>query len=278
MLKSIITCCTKNDLQVLKYSIINIRKYIGSCDINVYVPDIDYDYFLELVIDGNLIIHKDSSLISSSEMKCIIKELSEYNKQKMTGWYVQQFIKIKAAAQYRSEDAVLIWDSDTIPLRPLNFVNTDGSLNYFVSSEYHEPYFKTIKNILGISKKIAPSFISQCFPLYSRFAKELIDSLGGNERWISSIMQNLDRTSDCAFSEYETLGSYIANYYPEKINIDWTPWERDGYKKLLLSKDIPSVISACAFHFAFVAIEKSERNKFKYILSIIKSFTDKILN
>jgi hypothetical protein len=277
MFKSIITCCTKKDIRVLVYTIKSIRKYISDCPIFVYVPDLEYDYFSARIIIQDVLIKKDSTQISSSELTSIKEALAKFKREKMTGWYIQQFIKIKSASQFAPNDAVLIWDSDTIPLRPINFINRDGSMNYFVNSEYHEPYFNTINDILHLSKQITPSFISQCFPLYSKFAVELINDLGGYDKWIYNIMKYLDISSDCAFSEYETLGTYIKYHHPEHVRIDWTPWERDGYKRLFWSKDIPDLIAKTSFHFPYIAIEKADRNKIKFIISKIKILIDRLM-
>lgn len=277
MFKSIITCCTKKDIRVLIHTIKSIRKYVSVCPIFVYVPDLEYDYFVDTIVFQDVLIKKDSSQISILELNFIKETLAKFGREKMTGWYIQQFIKIKSTSKFKPNDAVLIWDSDTIPLRPLNFINRDGSMNYFVNSEYHEPYFNTINNILQLSKQITPSFISQCFPLYSKFALELINNLGGYDKWIYNIMENLDSSSDCAFSEYETLGTYINYHHPEHVRIDWTPWERDGYKRLLWSKDIPDLITKTSFHFAYIAIEKADRNKIKFMISKIKIFIYRLI-
>lgn len=81
---------------------------------------------------------------------------------KRTGWYLQQFLKMGYALQCKDE-AYIVWDSDTIPLKTINYFD-NNKYKFFTKTEYHKPYFETIEKILD--KKITRwnkevSFISE---------------------------------------------------------------------------------------------------------------------
>jgi len=269
----IITCCTKKDILTFESGIVNIEKYLKFSLIILCVPDEDYSLFVKKFENKiNIKIKKDSEIIDEKKTNLILSKLKKNNNQKMYGWYLQQFIKITESAKYKEDVPILIWDSDTIPLRPLQFINSDKTLNFYVSNEYHEPYFNTIKKALQYEKIIPQSFIAQCIPLYSRHSQKLIEKLGGNEKWIHKIMDSLDLSSNCSFSEYETLGTFIAHNEPKVINLCVAPWKRDGYRDVFIKGSITEAIKVNSFEYAYVAIEKADRSKLEYL---IKKISDK---
>lgn len=268
----IVSCCCLQDLETFKLSFDYIYRYIPNSGIYLYVPDRDYAKFNEEFANiDNIIIKKDSDIITQEISDIVMNKLTILNKRHMYGWYIQQFIKIKSASQFKENESVLIWDSDTIPLRPLTFENNKGGHNYFVGSEYHEPYFKTLSKFTSISKKIEQSFIAQCLPVYSHHVRELIDEFGGEENWIKNIMLNLDETSDCAFSEYETLGNFLMGKHPDLVHLNYSPWARNGYQLLFFRKNIKAGLQDLNGKFAYIALEKQNISKIRYTYRVFIS-------
>jgi hypothetical protein len=178
----------------------------------------------------------------------------------MHGWYLQQFIKIQIASEQYKESIVLIWDADTVPLRPLNFIGSNGELYYFVGTEYHEPYFTTLRTLLNIDKLTPYSFIAQCIPLKASTAKSLIVELGGND-WVDNIMKSLSDGSDCLFSEYETIGNYVlANNHNPVIFVP-APWLRDGDRYYYKYGCLEKAINKLQYDYSYAAFEKLNDNK-----------------
>ena len=266
----IVSCCCRQDLETFKFSYEYIEKYIPNSGFYLFVPDKDYDIFtINLKNFKGLVIRRDSDIISKKNSDIVMNKLILLNKRNMYGWYIQQFIKIKAASKFSENETVIIWDSDTIPLRPLSFKNKNGGHNYFVGSEYHEPYFNTLLNFTSISKQIEHSFIAQCLPIYSHHVRELITELGGDSDWIENIMLNLDESSDCAFSEYETLGNFVLGRYPHLVHINWSSWARNGYQLLFFRRDLKSGLQDLNGKYSYVALEKYNISKFKYIYRLL---------
>ncbi len=222
--EAIICACTTKHSDIFSIAFEKLREYVPFKTLHLVVPDEDWQHFYNQYKNNRmLILYKDSQFISS--------KLNEYIKNKlgkrkgMYGWYIQQLIKIKLSSNFEDMDNILIWDSDTIPLRPLNFIRNDGEFNYYYGSEFHKPYFNTLKKILGVDKAPPHSFIAQCFPLKSMLAKDFIKNVD-ESYWMEKIIDNLDQSSDCAFSEYESLGNFILT--KKDVNFINFPWERNG--------------------------------------------------
>lgn len=178
------------------------------------------------------------------------------------GWYLQQFIKIAAARAAADNDVVLIWDADTVPLKPLHFTDESGRILYYRGSEHHLPYFTLIRNLLGLEREVDFSFIAQCFPLRVRWLHELCDELElkYGMPWYEAIITRIDFSQDSGFSEYETMGTYIACHHPEEIAFSSAKWWRFGNR---LVGDITLLTDrkakALSRKFDFLSFEKWER-------------------
>lgn len=257
MIDSVITALTIRDANVFVAGIQYIFKYIKFNKLIISVPDHDYDSIYNLLGHySRTHIIKDSSVISYDEIILIKNVLAQRNLEKYYGWYLQQFIKIRLASNCQRGVVALIWDADTIPLRPINFIGADGSLNYFVGNEFHEPYFMTLKNILGLDKLTTYSFIAQSFPVYADHVKEFTESIGGNNKWIATILNCLSSGSPHLFSEYETLGNFLLSRYPHKVNFIFSRWERRGNLYFYFYRSIDRAIKYLSFDNSFVAFEK----------------------
>jgi len=269
-ISTIISTLTINDLDVFSVGIEYIFKYIEFQNITISVPDRDVDAIAkELANYNRLKIVADSSVINENQRNEIKSQLDNCGFPQMYGWYLQQFIKIKLVADLHEDAIALIWDSDTIPLRPLNFIGNNNSLNYFVGYEYHEPYFIMLNKILGIKKKTPHSFVAQCFPVQSIDAKNLIKKIGG-DKWIFNIMNSLDSDSLNQFSEYETLGNYLLEYHPEKVNLSFSAWSRNGNIYFYIFGDLKKAIKKLEYKYSFVAFEKINITRMSWMISKFK--------
>lgn len=164
-----------------------------------------------------------------------IKKLLSFNKNR-AGWYFQQFLKM-AYHNISKNDYYLVWDSDTIPLNNFSFFNPANNKPFFtMKKEYNKPYFNTLKIILGLKKKILTSFISEHMIINRYIMEEMINKiemnkyLKGNtffEKIIISINPNNIRKS--GFSEFETYGTYVYQYYRKEYEYRNLRTCRSGY-------------------------------------------------
>ena len=75
-----------------------------------------------------------------------IEEIKSYLKEKgadstRAGWYFQQFLKMAFSLRHDCDKYYVIWDADTILLRPFEALGHDGRALIQPSDEYHAPYF-----------------------------------------------------------------------------------------------------------------------------------------
>lgn len=148
------------------------------------------------------------------------------------GWYFQQLLKLSYAFQDPANDYYLIWDADTVPLRPLKFFDEEDRMLFSIADEEHKPYFATYRKLLREEPAREFSFITQHAIAQKCVVREMVTKIGsnfpGNDHWAWKIMRHLEGTGNNLFSEYETLGHYVKNHYPERAAFRRLPWQREG--------------------------------------------------
>jgi hypothetical protein len=144
------------------------------------------------------------------------------------GWYLQQFLKL-SFGQYAGVFRYLIWDADTVLLKPIEFF--DGEMVLLNRArEFNKPYFDTFERLLGYAAPLKSSVISQYAPIESAHVGEMqnqIESRHGRE-WIEAVLAGLPGDFQSEFSEYETYGNFLASRYPHKIRLVRHKWLRYG--------------------------------------------------
>ena len=164
---------------------------------------------------------------------------------KRAGWYFQQFLKMYYAFTCQ-KDYYLIWDADTIPLKPIYFLNRQGNMFFNMKTEHHLPYFELIQKFFGDGLKFVesptPSFISAGMLIKASIMRELVDEMGGEDFW-KKILNAIDapNLSGSGFSEFETYGTYLVNKYPQLyIKRQLSTW-RDGgstFRRILSCEEL----------------------------------------
>ncbi|MCR5674546.1 MAG: HAD-IIIC family phosphatase [Lachnospiraceae bacterium] len=155
--------------------------------------------------------------------------------RRMTGWYYQQFLKF-AYADFCRDEFYMTWDGDTVPCKPFSMFSESGTPYLDYKREYHEEYFKTLKNLIGMTKVIEPSFISE----HMLFKRDLVwklrkkiednDALEGSSWW-EKILHAVrpEKLLDNSFSEFETYGTFAALTVPGAYRIrEWHSFRLAG--------------------------------------------------
>ena len=116
-----------------------------------------------------------------------------------------------------------------MPVKKLIFTK-NKKLGYYKSNEHHKEYFNFIKLTLNLDKKVDYSFVAQSFAVKGRWFGEFIKAieLGKKSTWINIIIDNIDFKKHSAFSEYETLGTFISHNYQNEIYEIHNEWYRFG--------------------------------------------------
>jgi len=139
------------------------------------------------------------------------------------GWYFQQFLKMSICRLPDLADHYLVWDSDTIALQPLRFIDPDGRVLVDIKTEHHKPYFELTQRVLGIERLVDFSFISEHLMIHKEYMNELIShfearsSIGSS--WVWLILNSIDERhlGQSGFSEYETYGNFMASKYKDSF-------------------------------------------------------------
>jgi len=195
---------------------------------------IDNDRNLFYNIPYNFIY--EGKLINIFKIKKIIKRRKK-NAVKRTGWYIQQFVKM-AFSIICKDDYYLIWDSDTIPVKPLKLFNKNKKPFFHVRKSIVKPYFITLKKIFpNLGQKYNYSFVTEHILIKTEIMKNLIQKIEENNNligdiWYEKIINSIDLKylGNVGFSEFETYGTFSSVYYKNLYIIK--PWKslRGGKK------------------------------------------------
>ena len=227
----LVTLATLKDARNWTYISKSILSNIDSRSYYLIVPDEACQLFQEIT-PSQFTILKDSQFIPSEIYSLAIDLFGN-----RSGWYIQQFIKIEASRILEGNEGiedptVLIWDSDTLPLKRLGFTNDDGSLSYYLASEYHPPYFQTLHSLLGLDRTHPKSFISQCFPCKQEWVISFCSEIQNkhNTHWMNAVLRTLEPNQGLSlFSEYESLGTYFLSKYSSQMKFNMNKkWFRYG--------------------------------------------------
>jgi len=139
------------------------------------------------------------------------------------GWYLQQFLKLAAAAA-PGADWRLVWDGDTLPLRPLRLLSDDSPPRPLLAprAARHPPYFRTIARLLGAGPLAPCSFIHEHLLMRRDLAAALLDALRiGSEPWPLRVLAAIDDGDlmPSGFSEFETYGTFAYRRDPQHFRL-----------------------------------------------------------
>lgn len=227
----------------------------------VYVPDAELDLFRSISAKPFQVIGE--SIYTATFADEIKRRLSKKLASQF-GWYLQQLIKIAAVKDCQPSETVLIWDADTIPLKPLTFVDEQGRLKYYKGHEYHHPYFETVMRLFRLSKKVRFSFIAQCFVTKAVWVQEFCAEIEARHQkgWVSALLDAINFNEGNSFSEYETLGTFISHRHADEVvylDRDWLRLGNSsiGHPSFLTPKLIASELS----EYDYVSFEKWDKAK-----------------
>ena len=188
---------------------------IGSSKLKPLLPD-----------NHSVVFIDEQELVNSDDIRSLIVKRAGNDKAgKRAGWYVQQFMKMEYARICR-DDYYLVWDSDTVPLKPVNMIE-NGKPVFDCKTEYNEAYFKTIENLFpDLRKCIKGSFISEHMIIRTDLMRKMLDEIESNEsldgrnfaeKIINAVpVESLEKSG---FSEFETFGTYVCSRFPGEYGI-----------------------------------------------------------
>jgi len=205
-------------------SIATLARHINPRHIYVMTSGDNASFFEKLQKHYPVIVLDENHVIPGINLQTIGDYIQKAQQDRnRAGWYFQQFLKMSSCFLPDISDYYLIWDADTIMLNPIEFLNDQNQVLIKPSLEYNKPYFDTYEKLLGRTRSVDFSFISEhCF-IKSDYMKELISEIEQHStvkrHWVWTIMNAMEtkHLSHAGFSEYETYGNYVNTVHPEAI-------------------------------------------------------------
>ena len=241
MIEKVICPCYSPDLGTFVRGASEIQKYIAAKSYVVIVPEHDVPAF-------------ENSDIGSFKVESYEKyaDIGQYLKTKIGnhgrfGSYFSSLIKLAALSEGHPDDAVLMWDSDMIPIKKLDFERND-QLFFYQSDEFHKPYFDVIEKISGLKKISQTSFVVGCLPCRAKHFHAFVADIEKNKnlKWYQIIIDAIDTTEPYfsttpQLSEHEMMRTYILKNFPDEVILsDRTDnWYRLGNSLIGGPQNIP---------------------------------------
>ena len=208
------------DFYIVQKNIANVNKFFDYETIYLVANKNTFPFFKKSFLSKNRVVLVDeNSMVPGLSFDSVKQAIDKKNlDDPYYGWYFQQFLKIAFARTQCAKEDYLIWDADTIPLRHIDF-KQNGLYLFNLKPEYHVPYFDCIRKILGLEKVVKGSFITEHIVVNTAIMNEMLDKIesAGGTIFFEAIINSLEKSVKCGFSEYETYGTYIFSKYPQKV-------------------------------------------------------------
>jgi hypothetical protein len=148
------------------------------------------------------------------------------------GWYYQQFLKLYAFDAIPGlRDTVLLFDSDVVLYKRVEFVGPTGTIKLDWSYQYNAPYFEHAAALLGPKfkriKNACSGIVDHIVTTREIITHLLttIEKLHGKSAWIVMLELLPPRDRDgSGFSEYEMLFNWTFLYFGQKAQMRKLVW------------------------------------------------------
>ncbi len=259
----IVTTCKGRDLPILEITARQLWKLVPCRALFVIAPGRNCPAIRRRLGTLANVIAEDDFIPTMTMDKLRRLNLHGFPGTGAAGWYFQQLLKLQFAFVEPAEDYYLMWDADTVPLRPLRFFDAEGRMLLTRATEHHAPYFKTYRHLLGTEAKPEFSLIAQHLVVQKSVAREMLarieQHVAGAETWPWKIMRTLPPTGDNLFSEYETYGHYVKNFYPDRVRFVHRDWRRDARQNEGCALPTPADLATLAQEYDYAAFERAGR-------------------
>ena len=255
----VVSACLSRDLPIYRSTYRSLRTHLPDAEIHVVTRRSEFGKFRD-ACGNDLHLWDEDEIVPGMTLA----DLRSYPLPFFpagAGWYFQQFLKWGFMDVSNADPHFLIWDADTVLLRPLEFFDNAGLPYLTRANEYHLPYFQTFEKLTGETATEKMSFISQHQLIEKSILQELLDEVAAKSPsgrgWAWSIIENLQGTGTNLFSEYETYGHYVRLSHPTTATLRELPWTRNG-RKIAGKSPSSKALSQLADGFAYAAFESNK--------------------
>lgn len=189
------------NIPTLQLSIPLINRYYDTPEFVLICPESSVNAFIDrFQTFSNVLIVSEKSLITLQSFTSIAADTAKQLGIKdlrtdRLGWYYQQALKLSFLLSLHKTDCnAVMWDADTIPLTALQFFDKTNnySLQYGSLSEFNQPYFDSLKNLLPCLPK---NFLACTIQFFS-----------------------------CSTLEQEALVVHLNQLHPRPVDQPWAVW------------------------------------------------------
>lgn len=252
----IVSACIARDLPVYRITCERLRAHVTGAEIHVITRKEDFSRFRN-ACGSDLILWDENALLPEMPIKALKAMPFSFFPQG-AGWYFQQFLKFAFVNVSNADEHYLIWDADTVLLRPVEFFDSKGRALYTKAKEHHQPYFQTFEALFGTPAKREFSFISQHQLIDKSILRQMLEEIEANNpdarNWAWAIMNNLQGEGSNLFSEYETYGHYAKWKRPDSMVFRELEWTRNGERIAGYPPD-PAKLFLLSEEYSFAAFE-----------------------
>jgi hypothetical protein len=247
----VVLVCAGDDLSILDVVVAQIKKTL---DYKAIYCITNADGMARIKNDSVTVV--DETKVRSGLSLKDIRDRPIAGFPSRASWYYQQFLKMEFARYRKSDDPYLIWDADTIPLRPMSFELGGKPLFTRGEERLNHHYARNFESITGLRFGFAESMISQHMLIDPKAMISLIELV--ERKWDRpfslAVLDNLSGDSISLFSEYEFYANYCL-----AVGIDFAvsgrSWFRNG-RSLMSGTITENKLSRLARYYDYVAFEK----------------------
>jgi hypothetical protein len=251
----VFTACAPRDFATLHWAIDGLRRWLPVGEITVAASGRHLAALRHSIGSAATLIDEDSLVPGWTLAALRTEPVPEFPRG--AGWYFQQFLKL-AYGLRDGPGYYLIWDADTVPLRPFPLFAGADCPWFTIAEEYHAPYFATYQNLFGEAAPHEFSFIAQHLIVHRPTLRAMlreIEARGGDD-WVRVILRSLGGEGPNRFSEYETYGHYVKARSPARAAYRRLMWTREG-TRLAGRRPTTQALARLGEHFDFAAFESS---------------------
>ena len=143
--------------------------------------------------DNRLIFMNENEFVDVQRIRELYSSRTDKNTGR-AGWYVQQYIKMQFA-RFTNDEYYFIWDSDTIPLKPVELFDEASGKPIircgFVMPSLYAGYLDTFCKILPkINNTVLnTSFVREHMLIKTQYMRELLDDIESNTEYSGNNFQ-----------------------------------------------------------------------------------------
>ena len=258
----VVTCCRARDLPVLEITARKLLEFVPIKSFHVIAPDRDCRRIGAALGSTAIVISEDTFIpgMTRSQVRAFPGPLFPH----AAGWYFQQLLKLQFAFEFPEEDYYLIWDADTVPLRPLRFFDGESRMLLTKATEFHAPYFDTYQRMFREAPHREFSFIAQHMIVQKSIVREMLSRIhwwkSTESTWPWKVLSSLAEPGGNLFSEYETYGHYVKNHYPDRIRFVERNWLREGAEYTKGWVPSSTQVVQLAQEYDFAAFERVDKD------------------